>query len=652
MNTRFIRRISPILAAAVLAGLGLCAASPAQADSVTIDTMNKTSVASAYRDIYLPALQVPIDWVGSTRTCDAGAPSAAGKNAIITVYNYMRAMAGMPSMPENLAESAATQQAALMLEANSSLSHYRSPSYACYTSEGARNYPASGGGEMLAPMGDASAIPAYMLDHGISNERMGHRASILAAYSDSIGVGSTTHYNAIHWAFSPVQKVDVNYFSWPNAGYFPYELIDQAATRWSFYPSNGDAAAAKVTVAKNGVALSIPRSYPALNAAAKYMSDTGLGWDMPAITQPAYGAVDTYRVKITGITGGSLTSATYDVLVFGAAPTVAVGPVSISGTGQVGSMLTASVASVSPSDAQVGFIWYRGDDEVGWGNVYQPTAADVGAELVVKATGVKAQWASGTAAARIGVPTLPMKQFTLGADMTGDGLGDVLAVDSKGDLWQYRGQASGTLGGPVRIGAGFGGYQVYDPGDMDNDGQADVLAISSDGKLWLFHGNGSSRLGSGRQVGWGWTGWRLIPVGDLNGDKKADLLGINGNGDLFMYAAKGDGSFEARVQVGSGWNGWTLYAASDLNGDGKNDILGINSKGDLYQYTGKGSGWFNPRVQAGSGWSNFTLASGADLTGDNLADILGRNNSTGTLYFYKGLGNARFATRVVIASGW
>jgi len=250
-------------------------------------------------------------------------------------------------------------------------------------------------------------------------------------------------------------------------------------------------------------------------------------------------------------------------------------------------------------------------------------------------------------------PVLPMLRFTESTDMTGDGLGDTLAVDSWGYLWVFPGSVTGQFGTPVsRIGSGFSDLLIAAPGDVNSDGRADVLAIDNDGTLWLYAGNGSKQLSTRKQVGNGWTGWRLIPAGDLTGDKKADLLSIDSNGDLYMYAGKGDGTFGMKKKVGNGWTGWDLFSAGDLNGDGKTDILGINSVGDLYQYAGKGDGTFQMKVKAGNGWVGYTLAAGGDLNGDGKADILGLDKTTHTLYVYLGKGNAQFAMKKQIATGW
>ncbi|MCL2736352.1 MAG: FG-GAP-like repeat-containing protein [Propionibacteriaceae bacterium] len=348
------------------------------------------------------------------------------------------------------------------------------------------------------------------------------------------------------------------------------------------------------------------------------------------------------------VTSGTVKDGVPFTIDFQASKALSAGKLTITNSAgkQVGSVAT----SASSTGTLKKVTWDPGQNPAG-AYTWTLAAADSSGRSIVDATGNSAPTGTITVAA-VPKPVLPMAQFTLGADMTGDGRGETLAVDSAGTLWMFPGQADGTLGKPVRLGTGFTGVQVFGPGDLNSDGKADILAITKNGDLWLYPGNGANPLKPRVQVGSGWTGWRLIPVGDLTGDGKPDLLGINPNGLLFMYAGLGTGKFATRVQVGWGWTGWKLYAAGDLNSDGKADILGINAAGLLFQYTGKGNGTFNPRQIAGSGWNGYTMAGGADLNGDGRGDILGRNDSTHVLYYYQGLGNAKFAPKKSIATGW
>jgi hypothetical protein len=315
-----------------------------------------------------------------------------------------------------------------------------------------------------------------------------------------------------------------------------------------------------------------------------------------------------------------------------------------------------------PTPSTVTWRWYVNGQLItaATSSSYTPTQADANATLGVEAAFTR----PGYESRQVGSPSktiapLPpdhMLAFALSQDLTGDGLGDVLAIHSSGQLRLFKGHASGfnashTLPGPT----GLAGARVFGPGDWSNDRKADVATIDPAGDLWLYKGDGRGNLSSARvKLGNGWNSFMAVPAGDLTGDGQPDLLGVDlSNGLLYLYrwnAAKG--YFETKRQVGNGWLGWDLYAAGDLNGDGRFDILGIDSGGDMYCYNGNGNGTFQTKKKCGNGWGSFQLVAGADLTGDGLADIVGRDNTTRAVYFYRGEGAGRFATKRQVTTGW
>jgi hypothetical protein len=245
--------------------------------------------------------------------------------------------------------------------------------------------------------------------------------------------------------------------------------------------------------------------------------------------------------------------------------------------------------------------------------------------------------------------------FTLSPDMTGDGQGEVLAIDgTSGALLRFAPDKKVTkLTATQLIKSGLAGDRVFAPGDWDGDKKADVVTVDAAGAMWLRKGNGKGSLTSPVQIGRGWSSYRIVPSGDLNSDGANDMLAIDATGKLWLYAGDGKGAFKkSRTEVGHGWTGFDCFAAGDLNRDGKADILGINSKGLLYAYFGRGNGTFQAPVEVGHGWGQFTLAAGGDLNADGLADIVGRNDTTGQLYYYQSKGAGKFEAAKLIATGW
>ncbi|MFC9390960.1 FG-GAP repeat domain-containing protein [Streptomyces venezuelae] len=102
-------------------------------------------------------------------------------------------------------------------------------------------------------------------------------------------------------------------------------------------------------------------------------------------------------------------------------------------------------------------------------------------------------------------------------DITGDGKPDIVARDGSGVLWLYKG--TGNYRTPftnrIRIGGGWNAYNsLVSSGDLNFDGKADLVARDSRGALWLYKGTGraSAPYYSGRvQIGTsGWNGFRAM----------------------------------------------------------------------------------------------------------------------------------------------
>ncbi|MFF1509182.1 FG-GAP-like repeat-containing protein [Streptomyces sp. NPDC058326] len=161
-----------------------------------------------------------------------------------------------------------------------------------------------------------------------------------------------------------------------------------------------------------------------------------------------------------------------------------------------------------------------------------------------------------------------------------------------------------------------GGWQIYNlligPGDLSGDGKGDLLARDTSGVLWLYRGNGSGTgVASRIRVGDGWSAYnRILGAGDFTGDGRTDLMARDGAGALWLYKGTGSATtpFTGRVKIGTGWNTYNKLATpGDLNGDGKADLLGVNAAGELYRYLGTGTGSaIGSRAKIGTGFQTYT----------------------------------------------
>ncbi|MFE5030358.1 FG-GAP repeat domain-containing protein [Streptomyces sp. NPDC056683] len=98
-------------------------------------------------------------------------------------------------------------------------------------------------------------------------------------------------------------------------------------------------------------------------------------------------------------------------------------------------------------------------------------------------------------------------------DYTGDGIADLVTRNSAGNLLIYPGTGSATadavLGTTVTAATtGWSDYvSVLSTGDNSGDGKADLLAVDSAGALWLYKGTGSASAPFSARVQLGSSGW-------------------------------------------------------------------------------------------------------------------------------------------------
>lgn len=90
-----------------------------------------------------------------------------------------------------------------------------------------------------------------------------------------------------------------------------------------------------------------------------------------------------------------------------------------------------------------------------------------------------------------------MNVLTGRGDYTGDGKADLIARSTTGTLYIYPGTGNATadavLGARVTVGTGWDGYKaLVSTGDNSGDGKADLIASDTAGALWLFKGTGTA----------------------------------------------------------------------------------------------------------------------------------------------------------------
>ncbi|MGW3557049.1 FG-GAP-like repeat-containing protein [Streptomyces sp. NPDC000963] len=132
-----------------------------------------------------------------------------------------------------------------------------------------------------------------------------------------------------------------------------------------------------------------------------------------------------------------------------------------------------------------------------------------------------------------------------GGDVTGDGKPDLLGVGTDGSLWYHTGTGNGAAPfAPARKQAGPSGWGVYWSfalGDFAGGKAADIVAVDSRGDLWLHQGKGDGTFANRTKVGRGWHVYEsVLNVGDADRDGKADLMGFTRSGTAAFYKGTHD----------------------------------------------------------------------------------------------------------------
>ncbi|MCE9597484.1 MAG: CAP domain-containing protein [Spirochaetia bacterium] len=221
-----------------------------RAMGLTVDTKNRASVAQFYREVYKKSA-ASNGWTGNVSSCRAGANSSAYQDATALRINYFRAMAGLPAdvtLKSDLSDK--DTKAALMFEANNSLSHGPPASWTCYSKDGAE---AAANSNIALGASGPNAIDLYVYDPGSGNYFVGHRRWIFYPRQLVMGSGSTARANAL-WVFGEHKQEapNVPFVAWPNAGFTPRQLFTARDYRWSYSISKGDFQGSSVKLSCGG----------------------------------------------------------------------------------------------------------------------------------------------------------------------------------------------------------------------------------------------------------------------------------------------------------------------------------------------------------------------------------------------------------------
>jgi len=237
------------------------------------------------------------------------------------------------------------------------------------------------------------------------------------------------------------------------------------------------------------------------------------------------------------------------------------------------------------------------------------------------------------------------------ADLNKDGVGDVLALTSRGVAVLLSQDGKPDYSVPVVYPAGDGPVAIA-VADFNRDGNADVATANSNGNdVTVLFGSGNGTLSAPVHIPAG-LGPAALAAADINRDGKPDLVVADmKGGQIAILYGNGDGTFQAPVTFSAGSQPASL-ALGDFNNDNRLDIAVVSQTGMITVLLGNGSGGFTPAAGSPSGAALVHSMTTADFNGDGFLDIAVAEyqaSAAGSLYVSFGHGDGTFQPPARIA---
>lgn len=193
--------------------------------------------------------------------------------------------------------------------------------------------------------------------------------------------------------------------------------------------------------------------------------------------------------------------------------------------------------------------------------------------------------------------TLDVNSFKVG-DFNGDGKADLLSIDGgKLQVWLAGTFSFGKVAGAPSYASTTEASHIR-IGDFDGLYGADVVTFDKNNDFTVFLSDGNGNLAAGTK--WGANGGYIADgnryrIADVNGDGRSDIVSFEHVG-YYVWSAQQNNQFSGVGQWGS--NGAALaptqYHVGYANGDAKVDVISFESNGGRYQWTSNNNAfnWF------------------------------------------------------------
>lgn len=233
------------------------------------------------------------------------------------------------------------------------------------------------------------------------------------------------------------------------------------------------------------------------------------------------------------------------------------------------------------------------------------------------------------------------------------GPGDLVSVNSSGDLLNRPSLGNRQFGAQQVIGTGYGAAKELFVTDWERDGVFDLLVQWTDGRVTLHSGAAAGGFLPAVTLGQsGWAGLTLAVGGWCANNRLPQLVALDGSGNLWLYPNRGKTDLVDRTLMASGVSA-TRLAMADYDADGFQDLLARQTDGNVRLF--RGSGAPAPRAETravvASGWSDVTaIRPLRDVTGLNSAGLALRR--AGDVVQYWDLSTGTLASPSSIPGAW
>lgn len=241
------------------------------------------------------------------------------------------------------------------------------------------------------------------------------------------------------------------------------------------------------------------------------------------------------------------------------------------------------------------------------------------------------------------------------ADLSGDGLPDLVARDSAGVVWVFTGNGKGLTTHRYAIATDWGSMTaLVRPGDWNEDGFADLIARDAAGTMWLYPGNGQGGLQPRQELTTGWGQYiSITAVSGYQFDGDVCLFPLDPDRhNVWMFCQDGEGNFSGHYSVPYEYG--ELYSYPLLSSvAGAGDFVGLGRPGFFHRSTWPetfGGGWeytvyakFEPfwyhPILYGEPWVSYVALAGAgDFDGNFRGDLVALDTS-GQLWLVRSSGS-------------